>query len=50
MNILTKKNIQRGTFTLIELAKNFQITGFEEINERILQIYQVLKDSKFFEY
>ena len=29
MNILTKKNIQRGTFTLTKLAKNFQMTDFE---------------------
>jgi hypothetical protein len=43
-----KKNIQKGTFTLIELAKNFQITGFEENNERILQILSSVERFKIF--
>ena len=48
MNILTKKNMQKGTFTMIELAKNFQITGFEENNERILQILSSVERFKIF--
>jgi hypothetical protein len=34
VNVLTKKIIQRGIFTMIELAKNIQKADFEE-NKRM---------------